>query len=63
MIYNQKQRQLIIWDQKRSGRKLVSLILLLDLGLRIVLRDFSKKYSNAVKVGNYSLDSQTAINN
>lgn len=62
MIYNQKQRQLIIWDQKRSGRKFLSLILLMDLGIRIIFRDFSRKYSNAVKAGNYSLDSQTAIN-
>lgn len=63
MIYNQKQRQLIIWDQKKSGRKFLSLVLLMDLGIRIVFRDTIQKYGNAVKAGNYSLDSQTIINN
>lgn len=60
MIYNQKQRQLIIWDQKRSGKKFLSLFLLLNLGIRIVLRDLTHKYGNAIKAGNYDLDSQTA---
>jgi len=39
MIYNQKQRQLIIWDQRGTREKFVSYFLLFNLGLRLMVRD------------------------
>ena len=45
MIYNQKQRQLIIWDQRGTREKFVSYFLLFNLGLRLMVRDAFRKLS------------------
>ncbi|MFC0875424.1 hypothetical protein ACE01N_02470 [Saccharicrinis sp. FJH2] len=45
MIYNQKQRQLIIWDQRGTREKFVSYFLLFNLGLRLMVRDAFRKIS------------------
>ncbi|MFB6318237.1 hypothetical protein [Saccharicrinis sp. FJH54] len=49
MIYNQKQRQLIIWDQRGTREKFVSYFLLFNLGLRLMVRDAFRrlKYSES----------------
>ncbi|MFB6341522.1 hypothetical protein ACE1ET_07355 [Saccharicrinis sp. FJH62] len=47
MIYNQKQRQLIIWDQRGTREKFVSYFLLFNLGLRLMVRDAFRRLKYA----------------
>ncbi len=44
MIYNQEQRQLIIWEQKETRAIIRSFSLLINLGLRLWSRNLSRKY-------------------
>lgn len=44
MIYNQKQRQLIIWDQRGTREKFVSYFLLFNLGMRLIVRDAVRNF-------------------
>lgn len=42
MIYNQKQRQLIIWEQGNAMNIVRSFTLMIDLGLRLLVRNSLK---------------------
>lgn len=44
MIYNQKQRQLIIWEQRETKAIIKSFVLLFNLGFRLWIRTIDKKY-------------------
>lgn len=56
MIYNQKQRQLIIWDQRGTREKFTSYFLLFNLGIRLVVRDMYKRFRFATSTGSASED-------
>lgn len=44
MIYNQKERQLIIWEQRETKSMIKSFVLLFNLGFRLWIRTIDKKY-------------------
>lgn len=47
MIYNQKQRQLIIWEQRQPRDVYASGFLLFNLGLRILGRNITRRFKHA----------------
>lgn len=50
MLYNQEQRQLMIWKQKGAVKTVWSVILLLNLGAKLVRRDVHKKVSRKLNI-------------
>ena len=64
MIYNQKQRQLMIWDQRGVRNSMKSLFLLLNLGVRIALRNaFSPGKHYVAHPSSVSFQNEPALNN
>lgn len=60
MLYNQEQRQLIIWEQKDAVKTFWSMMLLLNLGSKLIRRDIHQRVSKAL---NINLSAETVLKN
>lgn len=43
MLYNQQQRQMMIWEQRNTRRAISGSLLLVHLGLKIIGRNLGKR--------------------
>lgn len=60
MLYNQNQRQLIIWEQKDSVKTVMSMMLLASLGSKILRREMQRWVTKKL---NINLSASTVLEN
>ena len=68
MLYNQKQRQLIIWDQRGDIDALNSMLLFIDFASKLTRRHIARKFKQFISlherpVSHYAIQKETVVQN
>lgn len=68
MLYNQKQRQLIIWDQRGDKDAINSMLLFIDLASKLTRRHIARKVRQFINLHSssmpqYAIRKETVVQN